>query len=367
MLKIGDFSRLAHVSVKTLRFYARDGLLPPVWIDRFTGYRYYDLMQLPRLNRILALKDLGFSLEQIGKMLDDALSAAELRGMLRMKQAELRQHLANEQQRLARVEKRLEQIEHEGMVSANETVLRRIAPGTSAWAQTHAASDEQVEQAREGLRQVITSWCSMNHYHINGPWLTRIESGDYKETNVDIQLGVLIEEPKTVIAGKGSSPVWLEKQEEIPSAACLLGTNSAVPPLPELLRWIELNGYKACGPTRIVWLDEGLDTPFREQVVEVQIPVVCPNMEITKEIEMEPVRFGELPAFKVMGMKYRGKNEHQEIAVMWGELNQRVAEIPMVGECAYGVCLMEENSTGEFEYIAGFKVEGSVSKRCFWA
>jgi DNA-binding transcriptional MerR regulator len=59
MLKIGDFSRLGQVTVKTLRHYGQLGLLKPAWIDRYTGYRYYSLEQLPRLNRILALKELG--------------------------------------------------------------------------------------------------------------------------------------------------------------------------------------------------------------------------------------------------------------------------------------------------------------------
>ena len=65
MLKIGDFARLSQVSVVALRHYDEIGLLRPVKVDPFTGYRYYSTDQLPRLNRILALKDLGFSLEQI--------------------------------------------------------------------------------------------------------------------------------------------------------------------------------------------------------------------------------------------------------------------------------------------------------------
>ncbi len=56
-------------------------------------------------------------------------------------------------------------------------------------------------------------------------------------------------------------------------------------------------------------------------------------------------------------MKYRGKNENGEISEMWGELNPRCSEIPMIGDCAYGVCLMVNNAPeGVFEYIAGFKV-----------
>jgi predicted transcriptional regulator YdeE len=114
MLKIGEFAKKSQMTVKTLRLYDRLGLLKPAWIDRFTGYRYYAQEQLPRLNRIMALKDLGFTLVQIGRILQNELTVDELRGMLRLKCAELEQHIEEEQARLVRVEARLRQIEHEG-------------------------------------------------------------------------------------------------------------------------------------------------------------------------------------------------------------------------------------------------------------
>lgn len=114
MLKIGEFAKKSQVTVKTLRHYDRLGLLKPAWIDRFTGYRYYAQEQLPRLNRIMALKDLGFTLEQTGRILQNELAVDELRGMLRLKCAELERHIGEEQARLARVEARLRQIENEG-------------------------------------------------------------------------------------------------------------------------------------------------------------------------------------------------------------------------------------------------------------
>jgi DNA-binding transcriptional MerR regulator len=58
------------------------GLLKPMQVDDFTGYRYYSASQLPRLNRILALKDLGFSLEQIAQLLDHEIEVAKLRSMM---------------------------------------------------------------------------------------------------------------------------------------------------------------------------------------------------------------------------------------------------------------------------------------------
>ncbi len=111
MFKIGDFARIGRISVKTLHHYDDIGLLKPAHVDVATGYRYYTLDQLPRLNRILALKDLGFSLEQIASLLNEPLAVAELRGMLRLKRAELQRLVQAEQARLNRVEARLKQIE----------------------------------------------------------------------------------------------------------------------------------------------------------------------------------------------------------------------------------------------------------------
>lgn len=114
MYKIGEFARAGNVTVKTLRHYARIGLLRPGWVDRFTGYRYYTDDQLNRLNRILALKDLGFSLKQVSLLLDDDLQIDKLRTMLTMKQSELTQRVQVEQHRLEQVEERLRQIEQKG-------------------------------------------------------------------------------------------------------------------------------------------------------------------------------------------------------------------------------------------------------------
>ena len=93
MLKIGDFSKLSQVSIKALRLYDEMGLLKPISVDRSSGYRFYSASQLPRLNRIIALKDLGFSLEQITQLLNEEVSPEQIRGMLRLKQADLQQQI----------------------------------------------------------------------------------------------------------------------------------------------------------------------------------------------------------------------------------------------------------------------------------
>ena len=89
MFQIGEFSKLSRVSKRLLHHYEELGLFKPARVDPFTGYRYYSARQIPELNRILALKDLGFSLKQIEQVIKDDISNKEIRGMLRLKQVEV--------------------------------------------------------------------------------------------------------------------------------------------------------------------------------------------------------------------------------------------------------------------------------------
>lgn len=127
-LKIGEFSRLSQVTVKTLHHYDEIGLLKPSHVDKFTDYRYYSLDQLPRIHSIMALKELGLSLEEIARLLLEDLSSEEIRGMYRLKQAEAERRLREEQARLAQIEFRLRQIEQEGMMETVDIVIKRIEP-----------------------------------------------------------------------------------------------------------------------------------------------------------------------------------------------------------------------------------------------
>ena len=93
MFQIGEFSRIARVTARQLRHYEELGLFKPERIDPETGYRYYSARQLPRLNRILLLKDLGLTLDQIVRLVDKNISGEEIHGMLTMKKAQIEQTL----------------------------------------------------------------------------------------------------------------------------------------------------------------------------------------------------------------------------------------------------------------------------------
>jgi DNA-binding transcriptional MerR regulator/effector-binding domain-containing protein len=132
VLSIGAFALHGGVSVRMLRHYDALGLLTPAAVDRFTGYRRYEPGQLARLNRLVTLKDLGFTLEQIGPILDSDVSGSELRAMLLMRRAQIEQQIASDHDKLAAIEHRLRMIEEENLMSELQFVEKSLPAVTLA-------------------------------------------------------------------------------------------------------------------------------------------------------------------------------------------------------------------------------------------
>ncbi len=125
MLNIGEFARLGQVSPRMLRHYDETGLLKPKDVDPSTGYRSYEFGQLGRLHRLLALRDLGFTLDQIRVTLDEDPSAEQLRGMLSLRQAQIEQNVAVERGRLRRVEAHLRALEGSVAMSSLDVAIKQ--------------------------------------------------------------------------------------------------------------------------------------------------------------------------------------------------------------------------------------------------
>ena len=128
MLQIGEFSQLGQVTVRTLRHYAQLGLFTPAHVDSSSGYRYYHIDQLPELHRILALKDLGFPLEQVKGLLDRGVSVDQLQEMMLDRQGVLEHELAENQRRLLQVEARLAMLRQEPDEIEGYEVLVKSTP-----------------------------------------------------------------------------------------------------------------------------------------------------------------------------------------------------------------------------------------------
>ncbi len=262
MLKIGDFSRICQVPVSALRYYADLGLLPPAQIDPLTGYRYYSAEQLPRLHRILALRDLGLSLEQVGTVLCESLSAEQIRGMLRLRWAELHQQIEAEQGRLARVEARLRQIEQEGIMTSYDVVLKEVPPQLAA-----------------GIRSVIPSYGGIGSLfdelyaylgpHGAGGLAVGIDHNtEYMERDPDMEAATYLAAPVpeggrvkvyTLPGGSVASTIHKGPYDQLGQAYAAL------------MAWLGPSGYQPVGPSRELYLHMG-ETPDAN-VTEVQIPV----------------------------------------------------------------------------------------------
>ena len=96
-LKIGEFSQMMQITVKTLRFYEQKGLLMPDEVDEWTGYRYYSISQMQKLRTIRDLQQLGFSLDEIKDLYEDdshVPGADQLAGKIRQTELALRQLVA---------------------------------------------------------------------------------------------------------------------------------------------------------------------------------------------------------------------------------------------------------------------------------
>ena len=197
MLKIGEFSKTTGVTVKALRHYERLGLIKPYWIDKYTGYRYYDQSQVLQVNRIKYLKSMGFSLQQIRQLLMQSLTPDEQQFLFESKRKELQKQIESDQRRLV----------------------------------------------------------SLDHHLIH-----------------------MSHSPQSIIT----------------------------------------------------------------------------QMEIKMELELK-----SLPAFKVFGLLYVGKNENHEITALWGQFNQHGNELcPPSTTQVYGVCrMLPDSKNGEFEYLAGVEYQ----------
>lgn len=251
MLKVGEFSRLSQVTVKTLHHYDEVGLLKPSHTDPFTSYRYYTLDQLPRLHTIVALKELGLSLEEIRQLLSEELSAEQIRGMYRLKQAELQQRLREEQARLAQVEFRLRQIEQEGTASALDIVVKRIEPFTALTLRRTFHSRED----REAIAHAIEAGIRGGQIAWTGGIPTSIFyedefRGDYLDTEMVVPVSAT--HAPVVALGEDIS-FTLRKLPAIESAAVYLheGDYDSLNDKYLLLqRWAVENGYHLSGTWR---------------------------------------------------------------------------------------------------------------------
>lgn len=272
MFSTGEFSKLARVSKRSLHYYDEIGILKPGHTDPFTRYRYYSAHQLSRLNRILALKDLGFNLDKIHQMLDDHVSDEEIRGMLLLKKSESEKAIEDEHQRLRRIEARLADISFSE--DESEVVLKSIPKQRFLSLRTLIKEPSDALELVQLLLQAVPGRLGPS---VVGPFAALIFTDEFKLTDNDIQIGFYLKK-------RHPSPFVVTEEivltdHELPSVPFMAtavqvgGADLVFQALGKIALWIEANGFCITGPYREIVLEFADEEATGDSVIEIQIPV----------------------------------------------------------------------------------------------
>ncbi|WP_303868493.1 MerR family transcriptional regulator [Acetobacterium wieringae] len=262
--KIGLFSKINRVTIKALRHYDEIGLLPPAFIEEATGYRYYTSAQLPVLHQILALRDMGFTLDEI-KQVQGGIPEKKL---LQKKRLELIQKIADDTLRLAQVESYLAKKDtdtgdyHIILKDLPEVIVasvRTVIPSYDSLFDVVPSMGAEME--RLGCVCAVPEYC-FNIYH----------DGEYRETDVDVEICEAVTEKKV-----DSEMLTFKVINRVEQAACVLhkGPYDGFPKAYNaILKWVENNGYEITDNPRESYIDGAWNKDSAEDwLTEIQFPV----------------------------------------------------------------------------------------------
>ncbi|SEC82519.1 DNA-binding transcriptional regulator, MerR family [Amycolatopsis tolypomycina] len=266
MYGIGTVARLAQVSARTLRHYHEIGLLTPAYVDQATGYRHYTPEQVLRLHRILVLRDLGVPLSAVGSLVDDDVTAEQLRGILLLRRAEARDRLTTQIDQLRRVELRLAQLE-EGPMNGYDVIVKPLDPVRVVALSADITGPEEI--AETGGRMWPRLQAALDRHRVEGGGLSFMLYEDTGDAERPMRLTTALPVPSGITIADGDVTT-----REI--AAVARAATTVVRGAPDqfgdafraLNDWITQSGERATSFEREVYLD--CDGPPDTWVTELQ-------------------------------------------------------------------------------------------------
>jgi DNA-binding transcriptional MerR regulator len=267
-LKIGEFSQLMQVTVKTLRHYEQKGLLLPDEVDEWTGYRYYSIDQMQKLQAIRDLQLLGFSLDEIKDLFEDNSHIPSIRQLtekIKETEAQLKQLITRRNRLLdwRNTRKEMKTMEKFSIQSLPEIIVashREVLPDYAAIG-SMCVEIIAPEMQRLGCKCPPPGYCFTVEHH-----------REYKPTDVDIEYCEQVEE-----MGEDSAIIQFKRLPAVPKALCM----KHVGPYErfyesyiEAFRYIEEHGYKPVGQFRTCYVDGVWNQEDPEKWLSIiQIPI----------------------------------------------------------------------------------------------
>ena len=245
MFKIGEFSRLVRVSPRMLRHYEKCGLLYPAEIDRFTGYRQYSAGQIPLLGKITALRDMGFSIDEIEGILPHFDDHAYMNRVLRPKMAEVKHAIEAERKKYEMLVQMSETVQKERNIMVFEVELKKLPPVKvlSLRGIIPHYKDEGI------LWENLGKYIGENQIPCHNNGYSTYFDDEYKESGPDVEIAVPVDD-----IGESDGEFVYKEYPEIPLAATVRfsgpfdgGYDAACE---KLANWMEENSYEFSGPQR---------------------------------------------------------------------------------------------------------------------
>ena len=267
-LKIGVFSRMMQVTVKTLRHYEKKGLLHPCEVDEWTGYRYYSVDQMQRVNTIRKLQDLGFSLDEINELCEENANTPSIEQLnVKIVETELQlQRLMARRNHLLEwmsTQTKIKTMEKFSIQSLPEIIVASHRETISNYAALGSLCVEKIgpEMQRLGCKCPLPGYC-----------FTIEHNDEYRPNDIDIEYCEQVEE-----MGKDSSVVQFKRLAAVPKALCMkhVGPYERFhESFVEAFAYMEEHGYKIAGQIRTSYIDGIWNQEDPEQWLSlIQIPI----------------------------------------------------------------------------------------------
>lgn len=263
MYKIGDFSNLSKTTIKTLRYYEKEGLLKPAYIDLNTGYRYYESNQLVELSRIINLRQVGLSIKDIKKILD----GYDMVEILMKRKKDIEKNLINDHIELSKINYLLE-----GNNMKNEVIVKNI-PSYIIYYRDGVISDfskiaefvlqagTECAKANPNLKCVTPDYCYISYL-----------DGEYKDKDLKIRYAQAVEK-----IGKETDKVKFMKSNPI-TAICIYHKgvyDNLRDSYNIVLKYIEDNDYEIIDNPRECYIDGCWNKDnVNDYLTEIQFPVI---------------------------------------------------------------------------------------------
>jgi DNA-binding transcriptional MerR regulator/effector-binding domain-containing protein len=271
MLRIGEFARISQIPAKTLRYYDEIGLLKPAHCDPETGYRYYAANQMEQLQRILALKDMGLSLEQVLFVQEERLSAEQMQAMLKAKRMELQRKIQECKAQVMRVETWLQQFEARDTISPSTVTLKSVAAYRVASIRERVTTPDELRWIIGRLSSTLEQYLKTQQTSIVGPSLHLYHAESLVDEECEIEVAYQVD-GDPVSDGR----IQVYDLPAVETMASLLHIGE-----PHILfhahytleHWIETNSYRVIGPKREIYHYYRSSQEMNMYLAELQYPV----------------------------------------------------------------------------------------------